>query len=166
MAALGVGAATRGPELEEGAQGAARDRGGVVGHDPRHAARERGPGHAFAGRARHLEEFEATFPFEETADQAAAIEDVLGDLQRPKPSDRIVCGDVGYGKTEVAVRAAFRVAMDGKQVAMLVPTTILAQQHLTTFRDRLADYPVEIEVLSRFRTAKAQKYVLERVADG
>jgi transcription-repair coupling factor (superfamily II helicase) len=131
-----------------------------------HAARELAPGHAFAGRDRHLEEFEATFPFEETADQAAAIEDVLSDLQRPKPSDRIVCGDVGYGKTEVAVRAAFRVAMDGKQVAVLVPTTVLCQQHDETFKERFAGHPIEIESLSRFRSAKDARSVIERLADG
>jgi len=131
-----------------------------------HAARELTPGHAFAGRDRHLEEFEATFPFEETADQAAAIEDVLADLQRPKPSDRIICGDVGYGKTEVAVRAAFRVAMDGKQVAVLVPTTILCQQHEETFKERFAGHPIEIESLSRFRSTKDAKAVIERLADG
>ncbi|MCH7643275.1 MAG: transcription-repair coupling factor [Myxococcales bacterium] len=131
-----------------------------------HAARELAPGHAFAGRDRHLEEFEATFPFEETADQAAAIEDVLSDLQRPKPADRIVCGDVGYGKTEVAVRAAFRVAMDGKQVAVLVPTTVLCQQHEETFKERFAGHPIEIESLSRFRSAKDARSVIERLADG
>jgi transcription-repair coupling factor (superfamily II helicase) len=131
-----------------------------------HAARELAPGHGFAGRDRHFEEFEATFPFEETADQAAAIEDVLGDLQRPKPSDRIVCGDVGYGKTEVAVRAAFRVAMDGKQVAVLVPTTVLCQQHEETFKERFEGHPMEIESLSRFRSAKDAKSVIERLADG
>jgi len=131
-----------------------------------HAARELAPGHAFAGRDRHLEEFEATFPFEETADQAAAIEDVLNDLQRPKPADRIICGDVGYGKTEVAVRAAFRVAMDGKQVAVLVPTTILCQQHEETFKERFAGHPIEIDSLSRFRSAKDARSVIERLAAG
>jgi transcription-repair coupling factor (superfamily II helicase) len=131
-----------------------------------HAARELAPGHAFSGRDRHFEEFEATFPFEETADQAAAIEDVLADLQRPKPADRIVCGDVGYGKTEVAVRAAFRVAMDGKQVAVLVPTTVLCQQHEETFKQRFAGHPIEIESLSRFRSAKEAKSVIERLAAG
>ncbi len=131
-----------------------------------HAARELAPGHAFAGRDRHLEEFEATFPYEETADQAAAIEDVLADLQRPKPADRIVCGDVGYGKTEVAVRAAFRVVMDGKQVAILVPTTVLCQQHEETIRARFAGHPVEIASLSRFCSPKQARSVVERLADG
>jgi len=131
-----------------------------------HAARELAPGHAFSPRDRHLEEFEATFPYEETPDQLATIEDVLSDLQQPKPSDRLVCGDVGYGKTEVAVRAAFRVAMDGKQVAVLVPTTILCQQHEETFAERFEGHAVEIKSLSRFRTARQAKQILEGLASG
>ena len=131
-----------------------------------HAARELAEGHAYAPRDRHLEEFEAAFPHEETPDQLAAIEDVLADLQRPRPMDRLVCGDVGYGKTEVAVRAAFRVVMEGKQVAVLVPTTILAQQHEETFRKRFEGYPVRIESLSRFRSAKDAKAVLEGLRSG
>jgi transcription-repair coupling factor (superfamily II helicase) len=131
-----------------------------------HAARELSLGQSFSGRDRHFEEFEASFPFEETPDQAAAIEDVLADLQKPESSDRIVCGDVGYGKTEVAVRAAFRVAMDGKQVAVLVPTTILCQQHEETFKERFKDHPIEVESLSRFRTAKEARSVIERLAAG
>jgi transcription-repair coupling factor (superfamily II helicase) len=131
-----------------------------------HAARELTPGFAFSPRDRHLEEFEATFPFEETPDQLAAIEDVLADLQRPKPSDRIVCGDVGYGKTEVAVRAAFRAVMDGKQVAVLVPTTVLCQQHVETFSRRFEGHGVNIASLSRFRTAAEVKMVLAELASG
>jgi transcription-repair coupling factor (superfamily II helicase) len=131
-----------------------------------HAARELAPGHAYPPRDRQLEEFEAAFPYEETPDQLAAIEDVLADLQRERPMDRLVCGDVGYGKTEVAVRAAFRVAMDGKQVAILVPTTVLAQQHDETFRKRFDGYPVKIETLSRFRTPKDARDVLVGLADG
>ncbi|MCC6640937.1 MAG: transcription-repair coupling factor [Deltaproteobacteria bacterium] len=131
-----------------------------------HAARELAEGHAYAPRDRHLEEFEAAFPHEETPDQLAAIEDVLADLQRPRPMDRLVCGDVGYGKTEVAVRAAFRVVMEGRQVAVLVPTTILAQQHEETFRKRFEGYPVRIESLSRFRSAKDSKAVLAGLRDG
>jgi transcription-repair coupling factor (superfamily II helicase) len=131
-----------------------------------HAARELSEGFAFSARDRHFEEFEAAFPFEETTDQAAAIEDILADLQRPKPADRIVCGDVGYGKTEVAVRAAYRVAMDGKQVAILVPTTVLCQQHAETFKERFKGQPMVIESLSRFRTAKESKAVLEGLASG
>ena len=131
-----------------------------------HAAREVAPGHAFSPRDALLEEFEATFPFEETPDQLAAIEDVLADLQKPKATDRLVCGDVGYGKTEVAVRATFRAVMDGKQVAILVPTTILCQQHEETFRSRFEGYPVEIESLSRFRTAAQARRVREGLAEG
>jgi transcription-repair coupling factor (superfamily II helicase) len=131
-----------------------------------HAARELAPGHSFSARDRLMEEFEATFPFEETPDQLGAIEDVLADLQRPKPMDRLVCGDVGYGKTEVAVRAAFRAVMDGKQVAVLVPTTILCQQHEETFRQRFDGYPVEVASLSRFCRPKQAKAVLEGLAAG
>jgi transcription-repair coupling factor (superfamily II helicase) len=131
-----------------------------------HAAREVAAGHAFSGRDRLLEEFEAAFPYEETPDQLAAIEDTLADMQRDKPMDRIVCGDVGYGKTEVAVRAAFRSAMDGLQVAVLVPTTVLCQQHEETFRARFEGYPVRIESLSRFRTPQAARAVLEGLASG
>ncbi|TFG94479.1 MAG: transcription-repair coupling factor, partial [Myxococcales bacterium] len=131
-----------------------------------HAARELAPGHAFSGRDHLMEEFEARFPHEETPDQEAAIEDVLADLQRPKPSDRLVCGDVGYGKTEVAVRAAFRAAMDGKQVAVLVPTTILCQQHAETFRKRFEGYPMHIESLSRFTKPMQSREVVAGLADG
>ncbi len=131
-----------------------------------HAARELAPGFAFSPRDAYFEEFEATFPFEETPDQADAIEDVLADMLKPKPMDRLVCGDVGYGKTEVAVRAAFRAVMDGKQVAVLVPTTILCQQHAATFAERLRGYPVEIESLSRFRTAREARAVEEGLASG
>ena len=93
---------------------------------------------------------EEAFPYQETPDQLAAIEDIKKDLEDDKPMDRLICGDVGYGKTEVAIRAAFKVASSGRQVAVLCPTTILAQQHLSTFRERLAAYPVKIEMLSRF----------------
>jgi transcription-repair coupling factor (superfamily II helicase) len=110
--------------------------------------------------------FQAGFPFEETADQAAAIEQVLADLCSGKPMDRVICGDVGFGKTEVALRAAFVAVQAGKQVAVLVPTTLLAQQHLTTFTDRFADWPVRVESLSRFRTNKEAESVLAGVAAG
>lgn len=111
-------------------------------------------------------EFEATFPFDETPDQMRAIEDVLQDMCSPRPMDRLVCGDVGYGKTEVALRAAFKAAMDGKQVAMLTPTTVLAEQHYATFRERLKDFPITVDVLSRFRTAAEQKRILEALRSG
>jgi len=110
--------------------------------------------------------FANAFPFEETADQAEAIEHVLQDIASGKPMDRIVCGDVGFGKTEVAMRAAFVAAQAGKQVAVLVPTTLLAEQHLVNFRDRFADWPVHIEALSRFRSGKQANAVLEGVEDG
>jgi transcription-repair coupling factor (superfamily II helicase) len=110
--------------------------------------------------------FQAGFPFEETADQAAAIDQVLSDLKSDKPMDRVICGDVGFGKTEVALRAAFVAVQAGKQVAVLVPTTLLAQQHYTTFVDRFADWPVRIESLSRFRSNKEAEGVLAGVAAG
>ncbi|MFN8543528.1 MAG: transcription-repair coupling factor [Candidatus Binatia bacterium] len=111
------------------------------------------------------EEFVARFPFEETADQLRAIDEVLGDLGGEKPMDRLVCGDVGFGKTEVAMRAAFLTVLAGKQVAVLVPTTILAQQHLETFRRRTAGYPITIETLSRFRSAAENRATIARLAD-
>ncbi len=131
-----------------------------------HAARELAPGHAFSPRDRHLEEFEAAFAWEETPDQLSAIEDVLTDLTRTRPMDRLVCGDVGYGKTEVAIRATFRAVMDGKQVAVLVPTTVLCQQHLETFQARFEGHAVAIESLSRFRSPAEARAVLEGLASG
>ena len=131
-----------------------------------HAARELLPGTSFPGRGPALESFEAAFPYEETPDQAAAIEDVLADLARPRPMDRLVCGDVGYGKTEVAARAAHQVVQSGKQVAVLVPTTVLCQQHTETFTKRFADLPVNVASLSRFQTPKQSREVLSGLADG
>ena len=113
-----------------------------------------------------FQEFEARFPFDETPDQERAIEEVLADLESDRPMDRLVCGDVGFGKTEVAMRAAFAVVTAGRQVAMLVPTTVLAQQHLDTFRARFAGYPVRIEMLSRFRSTAENKQVVAGLADG
>jgi transcription-repair coupling factor (superfamily II helicase) len=124
------------------------------------------PGHAFPPDTPWQREMEEAFPFEETPDQLRAIEEVKADMERPVPMDRLVCGDVGYGKTEVAVRATFKAVQDGKQVAILVPTTLLANQHGQTFRERFADYPVRVEVLSRFLTAKEQAAVVQKVADG
>ncbi|HEY5971901.1 MAG TPA: transcription-repair coupling factor [Pseudoxanthomonas sp.] len=126
---------------------------------------------ARAGLALHLdramyEPFAAGFPFEETPDQHHAIEAVIRDLASSQPMDRVVCGDVGFGKTEVAVRAAFAAASAGKQVAVLVPTTLLAEQHYRNFRDRFADWPLKVEVLSRFKTAKEIKAELEKVSEG
>lgn len=114
----------------------------------------------------YYRQFEAAFPFEETEDQLRAIEDVLGDMQKSKPMDRLVCGDVGFGKTEVAMRATFLAVMDGRQVAVLVPTTVLAQQHLNTFRNRFHGYPVRIEMLSRFHSPKENARIIAGLKDG
>ncbi|MDU0458122.1 MAG: transcription-repair coupling factor [Geobacteraceae bacterium] len=131
-----------------------------------YAKRQICEGFAFSPPDEMYREFEASFAWEETPDQLSAIQDVLADMQNSKPMDRLVCGDVGYGKTEVALRGAFKAALDGKQVGILVPTTILAQQHYETFHERLKEYPVTIEVISRFRTAKEQKDILERLKKG
>src|SRR6185369_13109338 len=113
-----------------------------------------------------LREFEETFEYEETPDQAAAIADVAADMSDPSPMDRLICGDVGYGKTEVAMRAAMRAVLDGKQVAVLAPTTILAFQHWKTFRRRFAPFPVRVEMVSRFRAAGEIRKVVADVAAG
>ncbi len=131
-----------------------------------HAARELAPGFSFPPRDRALEELEARFPYEETPDQSAAIDDVLADLVQPRPMDRLVCGDVGFGKTEVAVRAAHQVVMAGKQVVVLVPTTVLCQQHVETFQKRFEGQPVTIESLSRFDPPKEAAATLEGLASG
>ncbi len=131
-----------------------------------HARRAARQGHAFAAPDAHYVAFAATFPFEETPDQLQAIHDVLADMQSGKPMDRLVCGDVGFGKTEVALRAAFLATQGGRQAALLVPTTLLAQQHYQTFQDRFADWPVRIEVLSRLRTPKQQRQTLDGLAAG
>jgi transcription-repair coupling factor (superfamily II helicase) len=131
-----------------------------------YAERRRRAGHAFEPDTDWQREFEERFPYSETADQLEAIELVKADMEAPRPMDRLVCGDVGYGKTEVALRAAFKAAGDGKQVLMLVPTTILAQQHYGTFSERLADYPFTVEHVSRFRSAVEQKAALAGFASG
>jgi transcription-repair coupling factor (superfamily II helicase) len=131
-----------------------------------YAAREVLPGYAYPPDSPWQAELEASFPYVETPDQAAAIAAVKRDMETPRPMDRLVCGDVGYGKTEVAIRAAFKAVMDGKQVAMLVPTTVLAQQHYNTFRERLAAFPVRVEMLSRFRSDAEQKAILEALQEG
>lgn len=131
-----------------------------------YAAREVVTGHAFGEDTIWQRELEASFPYIETPDQIKVQEEVKEDMTRPKPMDRLVIGDVGYGKTEIALRAAFKAVMDNKQVAILVPTTVLAEQHHTTFKQRMGTYPVNIEVLSRFRTPKEQKRVLEGLANG
>ena len=129
----------------------------------RRAARQ---GHSFRLDDLDYQAFAEGFPFDETPDQLKAIEGVIGDMTRGQPMDRVVCGDVGFGKTEVALRAAFVAVQGGKQVAVLVPTTLLAQQHAQTFQDRFADTPVRIEVLSRFRSGKQQQAVMQAIAEG
>jgi transcription-repair coupling factor (superfamily II helicase) len=130
------------------------------------AVRESQPGHAFPPDVSWQREFESSFIYEETPDQFKAINETKSDMERAKPMDRLICGDVGFGKTEVAIRAAFKAVMGGKQVAVLVPTTVLAQQHFNNFRERMADYPVRIELLSRFRTRREQQRVVKDLAAG
>ncbi len=131
-----------------------------------YAERKLVPGYAFSGDSPWQREFEDTFPYELTVDQRAAIVDMKRDMEEPRPMDRLLCGDVGYGKTEVAMRAAFKAVMDGRQVALLAPTTVLAYQHHQTFRSRFAAFPVSIDLLSRFRSPKEQKEVVAAVAAG
>jgi transcription-repair coupling factor (superfamily II helicase) len=131
-----------------------------------YAARRAFPGFSFSPRDAYFKEFEAAFEYEETPDQGEAIDQVMADMEEPRPADRLICGDVGYGKTEVAIRAAFKAALDNKQVAVLVPTTILAQQHSLTFTSRLQGYPVVVEGLSRFKTRAEQGAILQRLREG
>ncbi|MEW6457723.1 MAG: transcription-repair coupling factor [Bacillota bacterium] len=131
-----------------------------------YAARQSLPGYRFPADNPWQREFERAFPFEETPDQLKAVMQVKKDMERPRPMDRLLCGDVGYGKTEVAMRAVFKAVTDGKQAAVLVPTTVLAQQHLQTFRERFNGHPVVIEMLSRFRSVREQKQVLADLAAG
>lgn len=131
-----------------------------------YAERQQAKGYAFTKDGEEMREFEAMFPYDETEDQLRAIREIKEDMEKERPMDRLLCGDVGYGKTEVAIRAAFKAVMDGKQVALLVPTTILAQQHYETFRERFADYPVNISVISRFRTRKEQTQTIKGLKDG
>ncbi len=131
-----------------------------------YAERRRRAGHAFARDGEWLTEFEASFPYRETPDQLDAIEAVRADMEEARPMDRLICGDVGYGKTEVALRAAFKAVEDGKQVMFLVPTTVLAQQHFGTFSERMRDYPIKIEVASRFRSAAEVRTALSGFAAG
>ena len=131
-----------------------------------YAERQRRPGFAFSPDSPWQVEFEESFPYAETNDQLRAIQEIKKDMEKPRPMDRLLCGDVGYGKTEVALRAVMKCVLDGKQAAILVPTTVLAQQHYATACGRFKDFPVEIEVLSRFTTAKEQKRILAAVKDG
>jgi transcription-repair coupling factor (superfamily II helicase) len=131
-----------------------------------YAARQVFEGFKFSPLDQFYKEFEAIFEYEETPDQMQAIDEVMRDMGNPKPMDRLICGDVGYGKTEVAIRASYRAVMSGKQVAILVPTTVLAQQHYQTLRERFKIYPVVIEVLSRFKSTREQKGILQRLKEG
>jgi transcription-repair coupling factor (superfamily II helicase) len=131
-----------------------------------YAARMSAPGHQFGTDTPWQRELEDAFAYVETPDQLAAINEVKADMEQPHPMDRVICGDVGYGKTEIAVRAAFKAVMDGKQVAVLVPTTLLSQQHFTTFSERFSSFPVTVKALSRFQTDKEQRLILEGLADG
>ncbi|MEO6244858.1 MAG: transcription-repair coupling factor, partial [Opitutaceae bacterium] len=131
-----------------------------------HAAREAQPGHAFPEDNTWQKEFEASFAFTETRDQLKAITETKADMEKTRPMDRLICGDVGFGKTEVAIRAAFKAVQGGRQVALLVPTTVLAQQHLNTFRERMAGYPIAVEMLSRFRSRAELKKIIEATSAG
>jgi len=131
-----------------------------------YAARQALPGHAFSPPDHIQRELESSFPFRETEDQLRTWEEIRTDMEQAKAMDRLVCGDVGFGKTELAVRAAFKCVLDGKQVAILVPTTILAEQHFNTFKERLAEFPVEIEMLSRFRSKSQQRSIVNAMIEG
>jgi len=131
-----------------------------------HAERETAEGHSFSPDGEWQLEFERSFLFKETDDQLRSVDEIKQDMESTQPMDRLLCGDVGFGKTEVAIRAAFKAVMDGKQVAVLTPTTVLAQQHFETFCERMSDYPVRIELLSRYRTRKQQDESLQRLATG
>jgi len=131
-----------------------------------YAARKVEKGHAFGKSDEYFREFEAGFPYEETQDQKKAIDDVLYDMESATPMDRLVCGDVGYGKTEVALRASFKAVSEGKQVAVLVPTTVLAEQHFRSFSERFERYPVEVACLTRFRSPKEVRRILKRMREG
>jgi transcription-repair coupling factor (superfamily II helicase) len=130
------------------------------------ALREAEPGIAFPADSEWQSEFEASFPYQETPDQLTSLAEIKADMQRPRPMDRLLCGDVGYGKTELAIRAAFKAVDNGRQVAVLVPTTVLAEQHYRTFSQRLAEYPFTVECLSRFRSSAEQKRIIERLKKG
>ncbi|MFU8827560.1 MAG: DEAD/DEAH box helicase, partial [Brevefilum sp.] len=131
-----------------------------------YAQRQVAEGYAFSTDTPWQRELEASFPYIETEDQLQALREIKADMEIPRPMDRLLCGDVGYGKTEVTLRAAFKAVMDGKQVAVLVPTTVLAQQHYDTFRTRLATFPVEVEMLSRFRTQRQQSRIIKDLRNG
>ena len=130
------------------------------------AARNAEVGTTFPPDTEWQREFEAEFPYTPTQDQVNAAEEIKGDMQKPRPMDRLLCGDVGYGKTEMAMRAAFKAVESGRQVAVLVPTTVLAEQHYRSFSSRMASYPFTVESISRFKTTKQAKDITKRVAEG
>lgn len=131
-----------------------------------YAQRQIMPGHAFSPDTQWQKEFEDKFPYEETPDQLRAIKEIKADMEKPQPMERLLCGDVGYGKTEVAIRAAFKAVMDNKQVAVMVPTTVLAQQHYLTFKERMGSFGINVAMLNRFCTAKEQKAILGQLEEG
>ena len=131
-----------------------------------YAERQRRPGYAFSTDSIWQREFEDAFPYEETEDQLRAIAEIKQDMETPRPMDRLLCGDVGYGKTEVALRAVMKCILDGKQAAILAPTTVLAQQHYATAMGRFQSFPVKLEVLSRFTPPKEAKRILKETASG
>lgn len=131
-----------------------------------YAEREASKGYAFSPDGDLQREFETAFPYQETEDQLRSVQEIKKDMEHERPMDRLLCGDVGYGKTEVAIRAAFKAVTDGKQVAILVPTTILAQQHYETIRERFQDYPINIGLLSRFRSRKQQQETIKGLKNG
>lgn len=131
-----------------------------------YAEREARQGYAFSPDTEMQKDFELAFPYQETEDQLRTIEEIKRDMEKPQPMDRLLCGDVGFGKTEVAIRAAFKAVVDGKQVAVLVPTTILAQQHFDTFQERFQEFGVNVGILSRFRTPKQQKELIDQMRKG
>ncbi|HSB89728.1 MAG TPA: transcription-repair coupling factor [Anaerolineales bacterium] len=163
-----VSPARLGTQEWERAKGQARQAAEEVARDllDLYARRMAAHGYAFSSDTAWQHELEASFPYVETEDQLEAIHAVREDMERPRPMDRLICGDVGYGKTEVALRAAFKAVQDSKQVAVLVPTTILAQQHYRTFRERLAPFPLDVEMLSRFRSRGEAAAILGRLAEG
>src|SRR5262249_30724567 len=130
------------------------------------AVRASQPGDPLPVDTEWQKEFEASFAFRETPDQLTSLAEIKMDMERARPMDRLLCGDVGYGKTELAVRAAFKAIDNGKQVAVLVPTTVLAEQHFRTFGQRLAEYPFNVECISRFRSPKEQRRVVQGMTDG
>ena len=131
-----------------------------------YARREKANGYAFSQDTPWQKQFEDSFPYQETEDQLRSIEEMKKDMESNKPMDRLLCGDVGYGKTEVAIRGAFKACMDGKQVAYLVPTTVLAKQQYEGFKERMIDFPIRIELLNRFKTAKEQNEIIRKLKLG